>query len=109
MSPKSKIMTVAVAALVQDFVRNKQASWLEQGTVVSRATRLSAEEHKQFRQNLNVSDSTYRKFRHIGEAAPRLERLIPNLPTRWTTGYLLSICSEEELERVVTSGELSPK
>ena len=45
--------------------------------------------------------STYRKFKKIGEEAPRFEPFIDRMPGNWTVLYLLAHLTKEKFERVV--------
>jgi hypothetical protein len=45
--------------------------------------------------------STYRKFKKIGEEAPRFEPYIDRMPGNWTVLYLLAHLSKAEFGRVV--------
>ena len=58
---------------------------------------------------LSKNGSTHRKLKKIGQNASRFKAVLDHLPNNWTTVYELSKLPNEQFDRVVSSGALTPQ
>jgi hypothetical protein len=80
-------------------------------TVVQAERELPPAEFERFcdEVRLGKNGSTHRKLKKIGQNASRFRVVLDQLPNNWTTVYELSKLPNEQFDRVVSSGALTPQ